>query len=401
MVLCTRKLRLIDNNEFQSILIHVMSNLKVNDVEIVTLQVLSEPQPRTSPKKSWQQLFTRSTTAPPSSTGNVISRPNGKSQTEAQSSQVPAHPSTIQHFDNPINFGLPSLFNLPSFPNGSTGSSSGFSSAIDPLFPRVGEGTHEFIPEDPELFEDPCYIPDPVSLLGPVSESLDNFQLDLGAGFVPDVRLEKNRALKSAHLSAEVNRPSPSPIVSPLSRLRMGDDRHGNSNRFPCTPKTQDMYPLPMDDLSNASEKGTWQMWNSSPLGQDRLGLVGGGPSGWLLPPELNRSSKDDIVNPSSLKPMVSLFTQEDQLLPGSPSPQKVFLGNCQNGGAFSSPVSGSNDHDPWLHKTFYQPLSGNESHFSLNPQEETSQKEIIYGSPSSSCINHPFELSPSTCWSK
>ena len=388
------------------------------------LQVLLEPQPRTAPKKSWQQLFTRSTTAPapPPSTGNVISRPNGKSQTEVQSSQLSSHSSTIQHFDNPISFGLPSsqlsshsstiqhfdnpisfglpsLFNLPNFPNGSTGCSSGFSPAIDPLFPRVGEGTHEFISEDPELFEDPCYVPDPVSLLGPVSESLDNFQLDLGAGFVPDAGLERNRALKNVHASAEVNRPSPSPIVSPLSRLRLGDDRHGNSNRFPSTPKTQDMHSIPMEDLSNANEKGTWQMWNSSPLGQDHLGLVGGGSSSWLLPPELNRSNKDDIVNPSSLKPLISLFTKEDQLLSGSP-PQKVFLGNCQNGGTFSSPVSGSNDHDPWLHKTFYQPLSGNESHFSLNHQE-TPQKEIIYGSPGSSSINHPFELSSSTCWSK
>lgn len=371
------------------------------DEKNISRPVLSEPQPRTAPKKSWQQLFIRSSTAPPSSTGNVISRPNGKSQTEVQSSQLPAYSPAIQHFDNPINFGLPSLFNLPTFPNGSTSSSSGFPSAIDPLFPRAGEGTHEFMSEDPELFEDPCYVPDPVSLLGPVSESLDNFQLDLGAGFVPDLGLERTHALKNVPVSAEVNRPSPSPIVSPLSRLRISDDRHGNSSRFPGTPKTQDLHHLPMDDLSNANDKGTWQMWNSSPLGQDGLGLVGGGPSGWLLPPELNRSNKDDIVNPSSHKPMVSLFTKEDQLLSGSPPHHKVFLGNCQNGGTFSSPVSGSNDHDPWLQKTFYQPLSGNESHFSLNPQEETSQNEIIYGSTGSSSINHPFELSPSTCWSK
>lgn len=363
------------------------------------LQLISEPQPRETPKKSWHQLFIRSSAGPPSSIGSVISRPNGKSQTEVQSGQLPAYSSAIQHFDNPINFGLPSLFNLPTFPNGSTTSSCSFSPAIDPLFPRVSEGTHEFTSGDPEQFEDPCYIPDPVSLLGPVSESLDNFQLDVGAGFVPDVGLERTRALKNAAASAEVNRPSPSPIVSPLSRLHVSDDRHGNSSRFPGTPNTQDIHPLPMDDLNNANEKGTWQMWNSSPLGQDGLGLVGGGPSSWLLPPELNRSNNDDIVNPSH-KPMLSLFPKEDQLLSGSPSPQKVFLGNCQNGGTFSSPISGSNDHDPWLHKTFYQPLSGNESHFSVNPQEETSRKEIVYGCGSSS-INQPFELSPSTCWSK
>lgn len=350
--------------------------------------VLSEPQPRPTPKKSWQQLFTRSSTVPPSSNPNVISRPNTKFQAEVQSPQLSSQAFSTQSYDNPINFGLPSPFTLSTYPNGSISGSLGFSPVIDPIFPRIGVGPREFIPEEPELFEDPCYIPDPVSLLGPVSESLDNFQLDVGTGFPPDMGYERPRALKNVCASSEVNKPSP--IESPLSR-----EKHNNSNWFPSTPRAQDMHNLPLDD-ANANDTGTWQMWNSSPLVQDGLGLVGG-PVSWLVPPELNRSNKEDFVHPSTQKNMASLFTNEDHVLSGTHSPQNVFLGSGQNGGPFS-PVTGSSDNDPWLQKAIFPPLSGSENHFATKPQEET-QNDMFFGSPGSG-TKQPFELSPANCWS-
>ncbi|ONI03912.1 hypothetical protein PRUPE_6G290600 [Prunus persica] len=355
--------------------------------------VNSEPQPGTAPKKSWQQLFTRSSSVPSSSSANVISRPNSMFQTEVQSPQLSGQSSSMQSFDNPINFGLPSPFTLSTTYPKESSTSLGFSPAIEPMFPRIGEGHHELIPEEPELFEDPCYVPDPVSLLGPVSESLDNFQLDMGAGFVKDMGLERPRTLKNGSASSEVNKPSP--IESPMSR-----EKHNNSNRFPSTPKAQDMHALPLDD-ANANDKGTWQMWNSCPLGQEGLGFAGGPPS-WLLPPELNRSNKDDLMHPSSQKPMVSLFATEDQGISGSHSPQSrsIFLGNGQNGGAFS-PVTGSSDHDPWSQKAFFPPLSTAENHYPLKPPDETTKNDLIFGSPRRSTTNHPFEMSPANCWSK
>ncbi|KAJ0087770.1 hypothetical protein Patl1_31509 [Pistacia atlantica] len=365
------------------------------DDKSINRPVLAEPQPRTTTKKSWQQLFTRSSSVPATSNTNVISRPNPKLPTEVQSPPLPAQSSAMQTFDNPINFGLPSPFTLSTYPNVSTASSLGFSPVIEPILPRVGDGPHEFIPEETELFEDPCYVPDPISLLGPVSESLDNFQLDLGAGFAKDIGSERAHALKNASFTSEVSKPSP--IESPLSRLRVADEKHNNSNWFPSTPMVQDMHTYPVDD-TNGTENGTWQMWNSSPLGQDGLGLVGGPPS-WILPPERNRSNKEDFVHPSSQKTMVSLFTKEDPVLPGTHSPQKVFLGSGQNGGAFS-PVTGSSDHDPWLQNAFFRPLSANDQ-FSLRAQEDSTQNEMIYGSPSGSATNHSFDLSPANCWSK
>ncbi|GMN40530.1 hypothetical protein TIFTF001_009750 [Ficus carica] len=350
--------------------------------------VHSEPLPVAAPRKSWQQLFTRSTPAPPSSNANVISRPNSKFQVEAQSPQLSGQSSTTQSFDNPINFGSP--FAISTYPNGSISSSLGFSPAIEPIFPRVGEAHREHIPEEPELFEDPCYIPDPVSLLGPVSESLDNFQLDLGTNPALDFGLERPRTLKNVSATYDVSRPSP--IESPMSR-----EKHNISSRFPTTPKAQDMHSLPVDD-ANPSETGMWQMWNTCPLGQDGLGLVGG-PTSWLLPSELNRPSKDDFVHPSSQKTMASLFTKDEPVLSGTHSPPNLFLVNGQNGGTFS-PVIGSRDPDPWLQKAFIPPLSSGENHFVIKPQEETSQSKIINGSPSR-VTNHPFEQSPATCWSK
>ncbi|XWS22096.1 hypothetical protein CRYUN_Cryun29cG0005200 [Craigia yunnanensis] len=360
-------------------------NVKINH------PVLSEPQPRAAPKKSWQQLFSRSPSVPPVSNANVISRPNSKIRAEAQSPSLP-HSSIIQTFDNPINFGLPSPF-ISTYPNGAPSSSLGFSPAIEPIFPRTIEGLHEFILEEPELFEDPCYVPDPVSLLGPVSESLDNFQLDLGAGFGMDMGMERPCDLKNISASSEINKPSP--IESSLSRLRSPDERHNNSNRFPTTPKAQDLRTFPVD--TNADEKGTWQMWNSSPLGQDGLGLVGG-PVSWLLHLEHNISIKEDFVPHTTQKTMASLFTKEDPILAGKQSPQKVFLGNGQNGGTFG-PVTGPSDHDPWLQNAFFPPFSGSDNHFPIKPWEEMS--EMSYGSPSGSAYTHPFEPSPVNCWPK
>ncbi|KAF2305233.1 hypothetical protein GH714_003242 [Hevea brasiliensis] len=327
------------------------------DDKNVNRPVHSELQARTAPKKSWQQLFTRTSSTSSSSNTNVISRPNSKPQAEVQSPQLHGQSSSLQAFDNPVNFGLPSPFTLSTHLNISSSSSLGFSPPIEPIFPCVVEGPHDLMPEEPELFEDPCYVPDPISLLGPVSESLDNFQLDLGTGFASDMGLERPHALKNLSASSEANKPSP--IESPLSRLRVADEKHNGSNWFPTSPKAQDLHTLPVDDV-HVNEKGTWQMWNSSPLGQDGLGLVGG-PGSWLLPPDRSRSTMEDVLQSSA-----SFFQKMT----------KSFL------------------------NAFFPPLSGSDSHFSLKAQEENIQNEIIYGSPTGTVTNHPFELSPANCWS-
>ncbi|CAL1378482.1 unnamed protein product [Linum trigynum] len=356
-------------------------------------------QPRTAPKKSWQQLFTRSSSsASSSSSTNVISRPNPKPQAELQNTQLSGQQSSIQSFKNPINFGLPSPFSTTMYPNVSSSTSLGFSPAIESSVPHIAEGLRDFLAEEPERFEDPCYVPDPVSLLGPVSESLDNFQLDMGTGFASDLGLDRPRAMKKAAGSPEVSKPSP--IESPLSR-RIADEKHNNASWFPTTPKAQDLHANnSLDDVQVNHEKGTWQMWNSvNPLGQDGLGLVGG-PGNWLLPPERSILTKEDILHPSQNMMAASLFSTDDHVLLRSLSPQKGYLRNG-HGGVFS-PVASSGDNEPWLHKSSFPPLSGNEGHFSVKAREESCQDEVVmFGSPNGAASNLPFEMPPQDCWSK
>ncbi|XP_027351638.1 uncharacterized protein LOC113862705 [Abrus precatorius] len=348
--------------------------------------ILPEQQPWTAPKKSWQQLFTRSSSVPQSSNSNVICRPNSKIQIEAKSPPSSSQSPVTQSFNNPIHFGLPSPFNISTYPNGSTCSSLCFSPATEPLFSPVENTSHDFRHEEQELFEDPCYIPDPISLLGPVSESLDNFQLDLGSGFVTDTEIAKPHSLKNTSAGSDINKPSP--IESPLSREKISC-----SNQFPITRQAQDMHALALDDTA-ANEKGTWQMWSTLPLGQEGLGLVGG-PGSWFLPSQRNEPNKDDFVVASSKKTMPSAFNKDDNIISSSHSPQNVLLPNSQSGGTFTS-VTGSNGYDPWLQSALFPPLSGG-----LKAQESAPQNEMMYGSPSVSAGNHMLEFSPTNSWSK
>ncbi|XP_031396497.1 stress response protein nst1 [Punica granatum] len=351
-----------------------------------------EPQPIPAPKKSWQQLFTRSTPVHPSSNPSVISRPNTKMPAEVRSPPLPGQALVTQSFDRPISFGLPSPFPVYPIQNVTPSSSLGFSPAIEPIFPHLGEKPHENMPEEPELFEDPCYVPDPVSLLGPVSESLENFQLDLGSGFISDMELEKPRIPKTSAIASEISRPSP--IESPMSRQRIVDDKHGSSIRLPTTPKSQEKHSSLVEDVN---DEKTWQLWGPSPLGQDGLSIIGG--PAWHLNPDRGRLNKEEFVRPPIQRTMASLFTKEDPVLPSTYSPQKDFLGSVPNGETFS-PVGISNDKDPWLQKGFFPPAADNEKHFPFKRQEESTQNDIFFGTPARPTATHPFEPSPAKGWS-
>lgn len=349
--------------------------------------MLIEPQPFTAPKKSWQQLFTRSSTvSPPSS--NVISRPNVKPQAEilSPSCQTPA----AQSFDNPISFGLPSPFTLASFPSGPTSCSTTIPSSPRAIHPRIGDGTGQLLAEELENFEDPCYVPDPVSLLGPVCESLDDFQLEVDLGFVSDTGLDSPCVVKNVNASSEVTRPSP--IESPISRMRVPEERHAGSFLFPNTPNAQDMRTVPMNVSNSANDVGTWQMWNSSLLGQDGLSLIGSSTN-WRLSTDLNTSN----VPPIPPRTMASLFKNDEQLHSICHPPHTVYTGSCQSGGTQSTvlPVSAESRYP----KAPFGTYAGGESQFSLKA-EDAAQSEMTYGSPNATTTNHPFASSPPN-WAK
>ncbi|KAL0310058.1 UNVERIFIED_CONTAM: hypothetical protein Sradi_5948100 [Sesamum radiatum] len=318
--------------------------------------VLIESQPCTAPKKSWHQLFTRSSAISPP-TSNVISRPTGKHKAEVQNAPFSGHPASTQSFDNPINFGLPSPFTLPAFPFESSSSSTVLPLSSETMLSKMGGSPHQFLPEESEIFEDPCYVPDPISLLGPVSESLDNFQLDLG--FVTDTGFEKPCAVKTKPAPSEVTKPSP--IASPMSRSRVSDERHASSFLFPSTPKAQ-------DNGNSINDNGTWQMWNSSPLAPH--------------------------------KTMASLFKKDEQGISPSHPSQNVLFGNSQSGGTFNTCVPAIVD-GPWLPKTSFAPTSSPENQILLKPMEEAVQNGLMFGNSSGSAANHQFELFAANSWAK
>ncbi|KAK6118208.1 hypothetical protein DH2020_047994 [Rehmannia glutinosa] len=272
-----------------------------------------------------------------------------KYKAEVQNPPFSGHPTSTQSFDNPISFGLPTPFSLPPFPIGSSSSSTISSISSEAMLPKMVDSPHQFLPEELEIFEDPCYIPDPVSLLGPVSESLENFQLDLG--FANDTGLEKPCPVKTKTAPSEVTRPSP--IESPLSRSRISEERHGS------TPKAQ-------GNSNNSNDNNTWQMWNSSPLGQDGLGFVGG-PISWLLSPEMNFPNKEDNIHPS--------------------------------GGTFNTSMPAIVD-APWP-KTLFGPMLNPENQNLLKHKEEANQHGQIYGNSSGSAANQQFEQSAANSWAK
>ncbi|KAL8154432.1 hypothetical protein V2J09_012192 [Rumex salicifolius] len=322
-------------------------------------QVNTDPQHKTTPK-SWQQLFTQSPVVSAPSSTNVIGRPVVKPQAEAQNSQIPSRSSSPPRYDNPIEFAFSLPFTLPTFSNGSMQNSSGFPIAKDHLYVP-----HDGFPEEPELFEDPCYVPDPASLLGPVSESLDNFQLDLGIGFIPD-EMGRSCPLINTSASSDANRQSP--IDSPISRLRASEEKLRCLSRLPPSPKAQDVHPFPNGDSDNVDEKGTWQMWKSPSLVQDGLGYAAS-QANWISPVDWNRSYQEDHSPPVPQKTMASLFSKDNQAASGTHSPQKIFLGNVPCTGTFGGPVPGHND-DPWLQNTFPPPLSAGEDHFPVKTMD-------------------------------
>ncbi|CAD6270621.1 unnamed protein product [Miscanthus lutarioriparius] len=307
-----------------------------------------QPHP-TGLKKSWHQLFSRSASVSPcpdvtTSAHDMIRKPepNGAQVNNAHTflSQYPPldyKPSSSQSMQfpgfPPLN-GAPPSNPLPHFPAGHM-----------PFY----DDAESTLLEEPEQFEDPCYDPDAIALLGPVSESLDNFPPDLGCGFL------SSDVMKESH-------GRPSPIESPLSRSRMAEEK-------PIKPPHSSVARGPGGSIlpETSSEQGTWQMW-STPLVQESLGLQGP-QSQWLR------------QNTNQFNHSANLFSS--------------------GGGAISSLGTGLNDSDPWLQKAPFQQLPPDTpSLFLSHEMPGKLHNDLVFGSPNKSAREHPFGP-PGSLWPK
>ncbi|KAF8706974.1 hypothetical protein HU200_030500 [Digitaria exilis] len=278
-----------------------------------------QPHP-TGLKKSWHQLFSRSASVSPCPDVSTSALDMNR-KPEPHGAQISnAHTFLSQY---------PPLESKPS-------------SSQPMQFP---EST---VFEEPEQFEDPCYDPDAIALLGPVSESLDNFPLDLDCGFI------SSGVTKESH-------GRPSPIESPLSRSRMVEEKPIKPPHSSATKGTGGSI-LP----DGSSEQGTWQMW-STPLVQETLGLQG--PQSQWLQQNTNRYNHS-----------VNLF----------------------NGGTQNSLSTGLNDNDPWIQKASFQQLPPDTPSLFLphEVQGKTVHNDLVFGSPNKSAREHPFGP-PGHAWPK
>ncbi|CAN6463254.1 unnamed protein product [Victoria cruziana] len=346
-------------------------------------------------KKSWQHLFsrTKTTSVPPNRKPDSQVKPKHV-QVEFGASHLPelASPTNSLHNQHSVGFSTP--LTIPSIPSSSGGGCSMPKHTFEPGSFTLVDPLHDHMVDKGESFDDTAYITDPVSLLGPVSESLDNFSLDIGSGFLADAVLEKTRTLKKVSTSAEVVRPSP--IESPVSKLLpqgCADEVNSSSGQLPCSPKSS-------DSNGNTHEQGTWHMWDTPPIVQDGLGLIGS-PSAWLLPTLNSNPAGQDMLHslpPSSVFSQTQ-FTTEDQLVPCSHSPPSFCSSYGPKSGAFDSLDPGLNGEDPWQQNSIFQPLPEGDGHFSQH-QESSLNKEVSYDTATGQAGGQAFEPSPGG-WSR
>ncbi|KQJ89427.1 stress response protein nst1 [Brachypodium distachyon] len=301
-------------------------------------------------KKSWHQLFSRSASVSPCPDVTTSAREknglpefNGPQISSARNflAQYPPLDSKPRLSQSMRFTGFPPVNGAPA------GTPlSHFPAAHTPFYTEA-EPT---VLEEPERFEDPCYDPDAIALLGPVSESLDSFPLDW------DNRFVLSDVPKEPHVK-------PSPIESPLSRSRTVDEKPIKHSHLSISNG-----PNGSTSPDATNEQGTWQMW-STPLVQDSLGLRGP-QTQWLLP---NKNQFTHCV---------------DNLNVGIRSPLSAGL----------------HGNDIWLQKSPFQqlPLDSENMFLSHDLSESDLQNDLGFGSPNKAARLHPFvPPGPGHSWSK
>ncbi|KAK8955149.1 hypothetical protein KSP40_PGU001950 [Platanthera guangdongensis] len=339
----------------------------------------------TNVKKSWQQLFIRSSVVSPDPDANSTNQGNRAEHLAYQGDQpfnknfLPSY-STI---DNQVDY-------MKSLPNTTYPPANNliFHNLPDTPFSPLEETSRSSVSEDADLFEDPCYVPDPISLLGPVSESLDNFPSNTETGCSARSKCEGSSYLMNVLTSADVNKPSP--IEPPLPKSHFPEGK-------------QFTFSTPNSDVSsNISGQSTWQMWGS-PLSQEGLGLIGR-PSNWFSPLVQCNSQQQDILHSLPHKPIGQPISKNNTALPGL-STQHTHIGKHeQTCGTYSPLGPGFVDNGIWQQKPPFQSpprVDGDDHLLPLDLMDNISQNEAPYTSPMKSTTVHPFATQPANGWSR
>ncbi|KAG0466512.1 hypothetical protein HPP92_018092 [Vanilla planifolia] len=363
--------------------------LEANSQEAVT----TEAQKHTNaPKKSWHQLFTRSSSVYPVD-ANSASQVDQSGQSAALVDQLsnqnlqPGYSNSVTDSQVFFRSSLP----LTTYPPTTAFNSNPVSYVLpDTAFPPLKKPPKSSASEDSDLYEDPCYEPEPISLLGPVSESLDNFPLELDSRCTSTTNGEGSLLPKAFSISADVNKPIAN--ESPLSKL-LFPEAH-SSNHSVCNI-------LSSVSSSMHEQQSTWQMWGS-PLGQDGLGLIGRPAS--LFAPIGQNNSVQQNMHYLPHKPIISLISNNNNVLNGI-STHHLTSDDHHQGGAMYGPLgAGFNDSSIWLQSPqFMHPLGvdGNDHLLPRDLIDNIPQSEVSYSSPNKSTAVQSFDSPPASSWSR
>lgn len=365
---------------------------KASETNLSRLGTTDVQRKTTVIKKSWQQLFTRSSAVSPYPDANATGQVKQTGQL-ADRGDHPSNKDLLRSYsttDNQVDYGKSLPFTV--FPSTSISfpSNPNFPIVSDTAFPPLEEPPRSSVSEDAELFEDPCYDPNPISLLGPVSESLGKFPSELETGFTTKKKTEGSSYL-NVLTSADVNKPSP--IEPPLSKVNFPEGKRSASDQLFCSPNS--------DVSSNIQEQSTWQMWGS-PLPQEGLGLIGR-PSSWFSPLVQNNSQQQDFLHSLSHKSIVPPISKSNNKLMGISS-QHAHNGNReQNCGTYSPLGPAFNGNGIWQQNFFQSPspVAEGDHLLPLDLMVNISQGEATYTNPIKSTAGHPFETHPTNSWPK
>lgn len=325
---------------------------------IVDLQTASKA---TNQTKSWQQLFTStsgSSSAPSSPDTGIQLGCQRPAETGTKPATSEAH--LLGSSPNSICFGssAPVTLNPTSAPSVFSNSVVVSVSAAESI---NSPGTYPLpdsmplvnsVTEKTDIFEDPSYVPDPVSLLGPITESLDTFPLDLGTGLSSDTVRSGIPSAAYGPISAPISKPASTEC--PLSELlpsAIVDEVHCAGDQHPSITQMWDLPSLSLDGSNRASEQGQWQMWDTPQVGQCEIGVLGE-PSNWILSNGNGISDQyKDLVRPLPLRTGRPLFKSEDHLPCVFPQQTSHIIPNQSLGS-----VSTSNS--LWLNQPAFEPVA-------------------------------------------
>lgn len=375
---------------------------------IVDPQIASKA---TNQTKSWQQLFSStsgSSSAPSSPDTGIQLGCQHPAETGTRPAASEAH--LLGSSPNSICFGSSAPVTLdtasaPSvFSNSVVVSVSAAESINSPgtyplpdSLPLVNSVTGKT-----DTFEDPSYVPDPVSLLGPITESLDTFPLDRGTGLCSDTVRSGISSAAYGPISAPISKPVSTEC--PLSELlpsAIVDEVHCAGDQHPSFKQLWDWPSLSLDGPNRASEQGQWQMWDTPQVGQCEIGVLGE-PSNWILSngngisDQYNDQYNDqykDLIRPLPPRTGRPLFKSEEHL-PCVFSQQTTHIIPNQ------SVASVSTGNSLWLNQPAFEPVAASWDE-SCHHQSQPSFANGSTEEPETVAYASHSKQSPTTYWFK